>query len=392
MTVEVLRNLGQRTGLFDLVHTEDWNSITADRLREFDAVLFFTSGELALSESQKQALLAFVSGGEGFGGFHSATDTLYSWAEYGELIGGYFDGHPWTQSARVLVTDPAHSVAAGLPSPWTLVEEYYQFRDFRPSRVLLALDKTSVDMSAPGVKAQEFPLAWTREWGQGRVFYTALGHFEGTWTNPVFARLLENAMRHLLRAETVAIDGVGNAASMAPLDTGSPGSLISIYGRNLGARVRVNGIEAPVLFASATQVNARVPPETKAISCEEARLMFCQSPFGVTLQVTDASGNTAVKWLRFADRTPGLFAATTQGGAVTLWMTGLGGSGSEGWSATVGGRTARILYLGEAPGFPGLDQVNIEVPAGLGTGAQQLRLMHNAAPGEALEIMVTPIL
>ena len=61
-------------------------------MRNYDAVYFFTSGELPLSDQQKADLLDFVRQGKGFGGSHSATDTLYTWPEYGDMIGGIFDG------------------------------------------------------------------------------------------------------------------------------------------------------------------------------------------------------------------------------------------------------------------------------------------------------------
>src|SRR4051794_904100 len=79
ISAAALKQIGERSGLYDLVHTEELSSISETNLRGFDAVLFFTSGELALDDSQRAALLDFVRRGGSFGGFHSATDTLYSW-------------------------------------------------------------------------------------------------------------------------------------------------------------------------------------------------------------------------------------------------------------------------------------------------------------------------
>jgi hypothetical protein len=105
-SVEVMQQLARESGRLEIVHTEDVSLLTADFLRMFDAVYFFTSGELPLSDQQKAGLLEFVRQGKGFGGSHSATDCLYSWPEYGDMIGGYFDGHPWAQEAAVDVEDP----------------------------------------------------------------------------------------------------------------------------------------------------------------------------------------------------------------------------------------------------------------------------------------------
>jgi uncharacterized protein len=192
----VLSELGQRSGAFEVIASEDLSLLTADTLRDFDVLFFFTSGELALSDSQKTDLLAFVRDGKGFGGAHSATDTLYNWPGYGELIGAYFNGHPWVQEVSIVIEDPAHPSMRGLGGAFRIVEEIYQFRDFirEGTSVLMSLDTASVDLNAAGVQGTDFPLAWTREYGSGRVFYTALGHFDETWLDPRMQTMLLNAI------------------------------------------------------------------------------------------------------------------------------------------------------------------------------------------------------
>src|SRR5437868_3908177 len=111
----VMQDLGARSGAFEVVCSEDLSLISADSLRDFDVLYFFTSGELELSDQQKADLLAFVRGGKGLGGVHSATDTLYTWPEYGELIGAYFNGHPWYQEVTVRVDDPDDPTVKALP-------------------------------------------------------------------------------------------------------------------------------------------------------------------------------------------------------------------------------------------------------------------------------------
>ena len=95
----VLSRIGQ--SLFDVTATEDTSQLTTENLARYAVVMFFTTGELPMSAAQKSALLDFVRAGRGFVGVHSATDTFYEWPDYGALIGGYFDGHPWHQSVRV---------------------------------------------------------------------------------------------------------------------------------------------------------------------------------------------------------------------------------------------------------------------------------------------------
>jgi type 1 glutamine amidotransferase len=180
------------TGGFTVTATEDLSTLSDASLSNFD-VLFFalTSGELPLSATQKAAMLAFVNRGGGFLGAHSASDTLYDWPEYGQLLGAYFKEHPWTQQAAVIVEDPSHPAAAGIGDRYTLLEEFYTFRENpRPRvQVLLRLDAASVG------SAGDYPLAWAHSFGNGRAYYNALGHFAETWRDQRFQRQLTGAIR-----------------------------------------------------------------------------------------------------------------------------------------------------------------------------------------------------
>jgi type 1 glutamine amidotransferase len=194
----VMQELATRSGKFEVLCSEDLSLIVADSLQNFDIVYFFTSGELELSDRQKADLLAFVRDGKGFGGVHSATDTLYAWQEYGDLIGAYFNGHPWVQEVSINTEDLVDPIVSALAPSFRIVDEIYQFRDFSRDRVhvLMSLDTTSVDLTAPQVAREDgdFPLAWRRNYGQGRVFYTALGHFSETWLDQRFQTMLLNAL------------------------------------------------------------------------------------------------------------------------------------------------------------------------------------------------------
>jgi type 1 glutamine amidotransferase len=195
---QVLRELGARSGRFEVDVTEDPELINAANLRNYAAVFFFTSGELPFTPQQRSDLLDFIRAGGGFGGAHSATDTLYTWPEYGELIGGVFDGHPWVHNARVLIDDPNSRIVRHLAPSFEIVEEFYQFRSFSRDRVhvLAKLDNSTIDLNAPGVNRadRDFALAWIREYGRGRVFYTALGHFDETWNDPRIQNMLLKAL------------------------------------------------------------------------------------------------------------------------------------------------------------------------------------------------------
>jgi type 1 glutamine amidotransferase len=193
---EIMAEIGAAAG-FDVTGSEDVAVFAPEKLRRFAAVMFFTTGELPMDDAQKAALTGFVRAGGGFLGVHSATDTFYQWPEYGKLIGGYFNEHPWHEKVRIEVANPTDPLVAFLPPTIELNDEIYQIRDFDAggSHVLLRLDPASVDLTRPEVHPQPYgwPLAWTRAYGAGRVFYTALGHEEGVWRDPRFQRLVRNA-------------------------------------------------------------------------------------------------------------------------------------------------------------------------------------------------------
>jgi type 1 glutamine amidotransferase len=213
--VAAMKLLGEKTKAFTVTHSEDLAVFEEPSLKQFDAVLFLnTTGELfrpadfdTLSEPARTAaadiekrletnLLKFVEGGKGLAGFHSATDTCYKWQWYGNTIGGYFDGHPWVSSDDVVISvdDPAHPIAAPFGGqPLELKEELYQLREpyaRDKQRVLLTLDTTRTNMKKDGVKRTDgdFGVAWVRLQGQGRVFYTSLGHNAHIYTNPKILR------------------------------------------------------------------------------------------------------------------------------------------------------------------------------------------------------------
>jgi type 1 glutamine amidotransferase len=195
---EILKRIGEREPRFEVTASEDVSAFTAENLRRFGAVMFFTTGELPMSDLQRKALTDFVSGGGGFLGVHSATDTFYQWPEYSRLVGGWFDQHPWHQSVKIDVADPYNLLVAPLGRELTLFDEIYQIRDFDAagSQVLLRLDPASVDLGRENVHRHPYgwPLAWTRAYGSGRVFYSALGHEEGVWRDARFQTLLHNAV------------------------------------------------------------------------------------------------------------------------------------------------------------------------------------------------------
>jgi type 1 glutamine amidotransferase len=203
LSKEVLTQLGRNSGVFEVTVTEDVSEFSTENLERYAAVMFYTSGELPMSGAQKTALLNFVRSGRGFLGVHSATDTFYSWPDYLGLIGGYFNDHPWHQAVTIEVVDAGDPLVAFLGRSLQIEDEIYQISDFdyRGSHVLLRLDQSSVDLGKSGVHQRFYgwPLTWTRFFGQGRVFYTALGHEASVWQDPRYQRILTNAILWSMR-------------------------------------------------------------------------------------------------------------------------------------------------------------------------------------------------
>jgi type 1 glutamine amidotransferase len=185
-----LQAIGEKTGAFTVVASDDPAVFKPESLAGFDAVCFNnTTSELFDDPALKQSLLDFVRGGKGIIGVHAATDCFYEWPEFGELMGGYFDGHPWNETVTLKVDEPAHPVVAMFGGqPFEVADEIYQMRapySRDKLRVLLSLDTARTDMTRNGIKRTDgdFAVSWVRNYGQGRLFYCSLGHrHEIFWT------------------------------------------------------------------------------------------------------------------------------------------------------------------------------------------------------------------
>lgn len=198
----VVREIGQRSGLFDTTVTQDVGAFTPQNLKKYDVVMFFTSGELPMTQAEKDAFINFVRSGHGFVGVHSATDTFYTWQDYLQLIGGYFNDHPWQELVTVDVADPSSPIVGFLGKSFQANDEIYQTADFqyKTSHVLLRLDPKSVDLHKPNVHLRFYgwPLAWTRRDGKGRVFCTVLGHEVSVWKSKWYQQMLLNGIKYAM--------------------------------------------------------------------------------------------------------------------------------------------------------------------------------------------------
>ena len=201
----ILKEMGEKSGAFEVTVTQDVGAFTRENLKNYSAVMFYTTGELPFTDEEKSALVDFLKSGHGFIGVHSATDTLYEWGVYNQIIGGYFNNHPWHQLVTVDVVDPNSKLVSSLGKSFQITDEIYQIGDFRAddSHVLLALDPASVDLTKNGVHRRYYgwPICWTRMFGKGRVYYNSLGHEQAVWNDPRYQDMLLKAIKWVMREE-----------------------------------------------------------------------------------------------------------------------------------------------------------------------------------------------
>lgn len=204
--------LGRESGLWETHIRTDTEPLTkkkleynAKNLNDFDAVLFYTGGTLEMDDQQKADFLSFIRDeGKGFIGVHSATITFTKWPEYGEMIGGYFDEHPWnTFDAPILVEDPAFPGMQKFPPAFTLKDEIYQMKSFsrENTRVLMRLDASKLNLAEKRVhrKDNDFAVTWAKTYGKGRVFYSTLGHVTENWDRPDVQAMFIEGIKWALR-------------------------------------------------------------------------------------------------------------------------------------------------------------------------------------------------
>ena len=135
---------------------------------------------------------------------HSAATAFFSWPEFGEMVGGRFDEHPWGVADGTVVVDvPSFPAMRHFPPRVVVHDELYQIKDFSRDKiqVLAHLDPTKLDMTRPLVhrKDADFPAAWAKTYGRGRVFYSILGHDDSNWDDPLVQKMYAEAIRWSLR-------------------------------------------------------------------------------------------------------------------------------------------------------------------------------------------------
>lgn len=221
--ISVIERLGYESGAYDTYIRTDSNIISkkplmtngkpasgGPSLNNVDAIFFLGHRDIELTDDQKADLLSFVKeDGKGFVAAHTATTALLTWPEFGELIGGRYDGHPWGSAAGTLINeDPTFPATKHFPTTFPLTDEFYQTMEYsrEKMRVVLRLDVSKMPPNA-GVHRTDgdFPLAWAKMYGKGRVFYSSLGHSAATWDNADVSKMYFEAIKWSLGLTTADV-------------------------------------------------------------------------------------------------------------------------------------------------------------------------------------------
>lgn len=214
---------GERGKAGEEVTRDHIGRINKETLKNFDLVLFFTTGsgaEAPMTREEVEDLVAWVEAGGAVAGTHCGADTLYDVPAYGRLIGAYFQTHPpGYQKIRVRVEDPKHPAARSFQDGQEYEDEMYIFRPEPYSRerlhIILSIDPESFQPRSGARPDRDYAISWCQQIGKGRSFYTSFGHRREVWRDPRFQEHLMGGLRWAMGLEP------GDATPSAKLRTAS---------------------------------------------------------------------------------------------------------------------------------------------------------------------------
>ena len=182
--------------------TENADLFTSDNLKQYSAVIFLCTTGNVLNDQQQEAFEQFIRNGGGYVGLHSAADTEYDWPWFGELNGAYFKSHPKQQEAVFNIVDTNNIATAHLPKVWKRFDELYNFKWIgNDLHFLITIDENSYTGGANG----EFhPMSWYHSFDGGRAFYTALGHDNKSYEDPLFLQHILGGIKYAMGANPAA--------------------------------------------------------------------------------------------------------------------------------------------------------------------------------------------
>lgn len=195
---KAILELGQKNK-FGVDTTESADAFTDENLKKYAAVVFLCTTGNVLNDEQQQAFERFIRHGGGYVGTHSSADTEYDWAWFGELNGAYFKNHPRPQEAVFNIVDSNNISTAHLPKVWKRADELYNFKWIGTDlHILITIDENSY---TGGGNGDDHPMAWYHDFDGGRAFYTALGHDNKSWEDPLYQQHLLGGIKYAMGAK-----------------------------------------------------------------------------------------------------------------------------------------------------------------------------------------------
>ncbi len=172
---------------FGVSFTEDAENFNELNLKKYNAVVFLNTTGDVLNNEQQSTFERYIQAGGGYVGIHAATDCEYDWSWYGKLAGAFFLDHPSTpsnvQKGKYFITQK-NEFTTGMPEEFERTDEFYSFKDISPKiNVVLKIDEKSY---VGGKNGDNHPMSWYQAFDGGRSFYTAMGHTNETFSEPLF--------------------------------------------------------------------------------------------------------------------------------------------------------------------------------------------------------------
>ena len=209
----IIERLGYDSGLWDTYIRTDSNIVSGapkktdgspasggPNLNSVDAIFYMGHRDVPIDAAQKAELLKFVSDGHGFVAAHVALTSFETWPEFLDLIGARFDQHPIVGPGTIINENPDFPATKHFPASFAFNDEFYQPKDHSREKidVLLRLDLTNVPANPSLHLNGDYPLAWAKTYGKGRVFFGSFAHSAATWDIRDVQQMYFEAMRWAL--------------------------------------------------------------------------------------------------------------------------------------------------------------------------------------------------
>ena len=190
---KVFKDFVSKAG-YEVYLSQDHNDLKGDQFKKYDAIALYTAGDPPIN---KDGLMKWISNGGALIAIHPSTYTFIKCPEFVKMIGAIFAGHGEQSEAVIKIEVPDHPATIMFDKEWRLVDEFYWYKNFSRDniKVLMSIDTEKSNLEPLKMqRGKDYPMAWTNTKGKGRIFYTAFGHREDVWMNPLFQKHLLGGM------------------------------------------------------------------------------------------------------------------------------------------------------------------------------------------------------